>query len=224
MVRLLQSPDSANSNGMIKDRYGTPLPTENSITVFDTNLNYDSELFEDTYGRKLETFDRKVFASAYEVDVGAGADWPVIAYEIVEKLIPFSAVAAALFYGERIERSALAWRRMADYLVSCIPNFGFTDANGAALLALEKVFEHAGSADVKLIGYTWIDEQVKLLDKPDRANAVFEIAAKLDRISPRDQQFGVGLHSPPTFLFKFDSQGEVIMAKVHRMKVELIKL
>ena len=102
--------------------------------MFDTSLEYDSELFEDTVGLKLQNFDRQVFGSAYEVDVGSGADWPVVVYEVLETIIPFSSIAAALFFGEKIEKSAMAWKRMAAHLLSLIPDKGFTDANGAALL------------------------------------------------------------------------------------------
>ncbi|MGX0878439.1 hypothetical protein ACSSV4_003138 [Roseovarius sp. MBR-154] len=142
---------------MIKDRYGRDIFPENSITVFDTALNYESELFEDTVGLKLRDFDRGRYASAYEVDVGAGADWPTVAYEVLSSVVPFSAVAATFFLGERIEKSALAWKRMATTLLSCIPKRGFTDANGAALLALEKTFQHTESSDVRLLAYTWTE-------------------------------------------------------------------
>ncbi len=134
---------------MIKDRYGRAIFPVNSITVFDTSLDYDSELFEDTVGYKLSEFDRSRFASAYEADFGAGADWPAVAYEVLNSVVPFTAIAAAFFLGDRIEKSALAWKRMATSLLRCMPKSGFTDANGAALLALERVFDHTDSSDVR---------------------------------------------------------------------------
>ncbi len=175
------------------------------MSVFDTTLNYDSELFEDTVGWKLKDFDRDRYSSAFEIDVGAGADWPAVVYEVLDKLIPFSAIAAAFFYGDRIEKSALAWKRICASFLSCIPTGGFTDANGAALLALEHVFEYSSCNDVKLLAYTWVDEEAAFFDEADKALAAFEVIAKLDKIEPRDRQFGLGLHSPPTFLFKFDA-------------------
>ncbi|MCW9042617.1 MAG: hypothetical protein OQK05_04670 [Pseudopelagicola sp.] len=209
---------------MIKDRYGQEIFPENSIVVFDTALDYDSELFEDTVGLKLRDFDRVRYASAYEADFGAGADWPAVAYEVLYSLVPFSAIAAAFFLGERIEKSALAWQRMAASLLTCIPKIGFTDANGASLLALEKVFELTESPDIKLLAYTWIDEEILFFDKPDKAKAAFETIAKLDEIEPREQQFGAGLHSPPTFLFKFETSKGVVLAAVRRDKVCLTEL
>lgn len=209
---------------MIKDRYGQDIFPENSITVFDTALDYDSELFEDTGKYKLRDFDRGRYASAYEVDVGAGADWPAVAYEVLGSVVPFSAVAAAFFLGERIEKSTLAWKRMATSLLSCIPKRGFTDANGAALLALEKVFEHTESPDVRLLAFTWIDEEGTFFDEPDKAKAAFETIAKLDEIETREKQFGVGLHSPPSFLFKFETSNGEVLVSVRQDKVRLTEL
>lgn len=209
---------------MIKDRYGNALLSQNSIAVFDTSLNYDSELFDDTFGRKLREFDRKRYASAYEADFGAGADWPAVAYEVLNSLVPFSALAAVFFLGDRIERSAAAWRRMAMNLLSCIPSGGFTDANGAALLALEHIFSQTASSDVRLIAYTWIDEEVMFFDEPDKAVAAFDAIARLDEIEPREKQFGVGLHSVPTFLFKFESGEKEILAAVRHKDVKLTEV
>lgn len=134
---------------MFKDRYGKALYSENTIVVFDTALDYDSELFEDTLAWKLKDFERENFAAAYEIDFGAGADWPAVAYEVLNTWLPFSAIAATFFTGERIEKAALAWGRMASQLLSIIPKHGFTDANGASLLALAKVFETTGKPLVK---------------------------------------------------------------------------
>jgi hypothetical protein len=210
-----------NDYRMLRDRKGNTVSSENSIIVFDTSLDYDSEKFEDTVSGKLKDFDRDLFSFAYEVNVGAGADWPAVAYEVLEKLIPFSAIAAAFFYGDRIEKSALAWKRMATALLSCIRPGGFTDANGAALLALEQVFEKVGCTDVKLLGYTWVDQEVALFNETDKANAAFKIIAELEEIEPRDQKFGPGLHSTPTFLFRFDAGGKIILAKVKGKEVKL---
>ncbi|MEO1405967.1 MAG: hypothetical protein AAFV54_05695 [Pseudomonadota bacterium] len=209
---------------MIKDRYGKAILTENSITVFDTDLNYDSELFEDTVGLKLRDFDRDRYSSAYEADFGAGADWPAVAYEVLSSLVPFSAIAAAFFYGDRIEKSALAWKRMAISLLSCIPRQGYTDANGAALLALDKVFDFTSSSNVRLLAYTWVDEEVVFFAEPDKAKAAFETIAKLNEIESRERQFGVGLRSPPTFLFKFETDIGQVLAAVRQDKVCLTKV
>ncbi|SMX29648.1 hypothetical protein TRP8649_03786 [Pelagimonas phthalicica] len=209
---------------MVKDRYGKTIFPENSITVFDTSLDYDSELFEDTVGLKLRDFDRDRYSSAYEADFGSGADWPAVAYEFLNSLVPFSAVAAAFFYGDRIEKSALAWKRMAASLLSCIPRQGYTDANGAALLALNEVFELSKSSDVRLLAYTWVDEEAMFFDEPDKAKAVFETIAKLDKIESREKQFGVGLHSAPTFLFKFETDNGQVLAAVRQDKVHLIEM
>jgi hypothetical protein len=142
---------------MIKDRYGQAFFQTNAIAVFDTSLDYDSEAFDDTVGLKLRDFDRSSFSSAYEADFGAGADWPAVTYEVLTTYIPFASIVAAFFLGDRIEKSALAWKRMADNLLSCIPRGGFTDANGASLLALERVFDSTGSTNVNLLAYTWVD-------------------------------------------------------------------
>ncbi len=93
---------------MIKDRYDKILFSEGSVAVFDIALNYDSELFEDTVGWKLRDFDREKYSTAYEVDFGAGADWPMVAYEVLG-LLPYSAVTAIFFMGDRIEKSVLSW-------------------------------------------------------------------------------------------------------------------
>ncbi|GAA6208829.1 hypothetical protein NBRC116601_21220 [Cognatishimia sp. WU-CL00825] len=220
-INLARTTALSNPAGMIKDRYGKAIFPENSITVFDTALDYDSELFEDTVGLKLRDFDRDRYSSAYEADFGAGADWPTVAYEVLNSLVPFSAIAAAFFYGDRIEKSALAWKRMAVGLLSCIPRQGYTDANGAALLALDKVFELTKSSDVRLLAYTWVDEEVMFFDEPDKAKAAFETIAKLDKIETREKQFGVGLHSPPTFLFKFETDNRQVLAAVEQDKVRL---
>lgn len=209
---------------MIKDRYGTPFSTENSITVFDTSLNYDSELLEDTVGWKLRDFDRECFVSAYETDFGAGADWPAVAYEVLGSFLPFSAIAATFFLGEKIEKSALAWKRIVTNLLSCFPIGGFTDANGAALLALERVFEHTDSPFATLLAYTWIDEEVMFFDEPDKASAAFDVIAGLDVIEPRAKQFGSGLHSPPTFLFKFEVGEKQVLVAVRKKNVELVEV
>jgi len=206
---------------MVKDRYGNEVSSVDSITVLDTSLDYDSEVLEDTNGFKLETFDRDRFRLAYEVDFGAGADWPAVAYEVLDKFIPFSAVAAALFYGEKIEKSILAWKRMALSLLSLIPDGGFTDANGAALLALEAIFESSDASTVKLMAYTWIDEEIELFDEADKISAAFNIIMQLDEIQSRDLQFGDGLHSHPTFLFKFKADEKTILAKVRCKEVSL---
>jgi hypothetical protein len=213
-----------NYTDMTKDRYGQAVFPENSITVFDTSLDYDSELFEETVGLKLRDFDRSRYASAYEVDFGAGADWPAVAYEVLSSLVPFSAIAAAFFLGERIEKSALSWKRMTASLLSCIPKSGFTDANGAALLALEKVFDRTDSSHVKLLAYTWVDEEVMFFHEPDKAKAAFDTIVKLDKIEARERQFGAGLHSPPTFLFKFDTGERQVLVVVKCQDVQLIQL
>lgn len=209
---------------MIKDRYGRSINRENSISVFDTSLNYKSELLKDAAGLKLRDFDRGRYASAYEADFGAGADWPAVAYEVLNSLVPFSAIAAAFFLGERIEKSALAWRRMATSLLSCIPKGGFTDANGAGLLALDTVFDRTESSDIRLLAYTWIDEEVMFFDEPDKAKAAFDTIAKFDEIEPRDKQFGAGLHSTPTFLFKFETDKGQVLVAVRRGDVQLTEL
>lgn len=209
---------------MIKDRYGKAIFAENSITVFDTALNYDTELFEDAVGLKLRDFDRCRFSSAYEADFGAGADWPAVAYEVLNSFVPFSAIAAAFFCGDRIEKSAFAWKRMAASLLSCIPRQGYIDANGAALLALDKVFEISKSSDVRLIAYTWVDEEVMFFDEPDKTKAAFETILKLDEIESREKQFGAGLHSPPTFLFKFETENGQVLAAVKHDKVRLTEV
>ncbi|HBG99806.1 MAG: hypothetical protein JKP98_24770 [Rhodobacteraceae bacterium] len=208
---------------MIKDRYGKALFSEDAVAVFDTALDYDSELFEDTVGWKLRDFDRDKYAAAYEVDFGAGADWPMVAYEVLG-LIPYSAVAAAFFMGNRIEKSVLAWKRMASTLLSRLPKDGFTDANGAALLALERLFEHSGSTSAQLIAYTWMDEEAMFYHEPDKAAAAFEVIKKMDEIQPREQQFGVGLHSAPTFLFKFKADDRLFLAAVKAREVKLLEL
>ena len=92
---------------------------------------------------------------------------------------------AAFFLGDRIEKSALAWKRMADNLLPCIPRCGFTDANGASLLALERVFDSTGSTNVNLLAYTWVDEEVMFFDEPNKAFVAFETINRLDKIEPR---------------------------------------
>lgn len=213
-----------NRLGMIKDRYGSALFSENTITVFDPSLDYDTEVFEDTLGLKLRDFDRELYAEAYEVDFGAGADWPSVAYAVLENLVPFSAIAGAFFLGERIEKSVHAWTRMASALLSCIPDGGFTDANGAALLALEKVSEHVGCSEVSLLAYTWVDTEVAFFDEPDKAKAAFNLIEKLDEIEPREKQFKGGLHAYPTFLFKFEAGDVQVLAAVKQKTVSLVEL
>lgn len=197
--------------------------SEGSVAVFDVALNYDSELFDDTVGWKLRDFDRDRYSAAYEVDFGAGADWPMVAYEVLG-LIPYSAVAAIFFMGERIEKSVFSWKRMASTLLACIPQNGFTDANGAALLALEQLFEQSSTSSARLIAYTWIDEEATFFDKPDRAAATFEVIKQMEEIQPRDQQFGGGLHSTPTFLFKFEADDGIFLAAVKLSEVQILKL
>jgi hypothetical protein len=204
---------------MVKDRYGTSPFSTDSICVFDTSLKYDTELFEDTVGFKLKNVDTNRYSSAYEIDVGAGADWPVVIYEVLEKFVPFSAVAAAFFLGEKIEKSALAWKRITTSLLNCIPKGGFTDANGAALFALERVFEKLNPKSVVLIAYTWVDEEIVFFDETNKASAAFDLILELDRISEREDQFGEGLHSTPTFLFKFKADDKVVLVKVHGRSV-----
>ncbi|MDJ0858813.1 MAG: hypothetical protein QNJ03_07030 [Dinoroseobacter sp.] len=206
---------------MIKDRYGQPLFPENSITVFDTSLNYDSELFEDTVGLKLKDFDKLVYSNAFEVDVGAGADWPAVVYEVLNSAIPWAVVATVFFSGERVERNLAAWKRMASSLLSLIPKRGFTGANGAALLALDAVFEATDAEQVELVAYTWVDPEMEFFDASDQAKAAFDLIAAMDKIQPRDQQFGVGLHSMPVSLFKFQADGKEVLAKVSGGSVEV---
>ena len=94
-----------------------------------------------TIGLKLRDFDRSRYASAYEADFGSGSDWSAVVYELLNNHVPFSVIESAFFLGDRIEGSAMAWKRMAATLLSRIPTGGFSDANGAALLALERVLE-----------------------------------------------------------------------------------
>lgn len=100
---------------MIKDRYAKMLFSEGSLAVFDIALNYDSELLDEIVGWRLRDFHCDKYSTAYEVDFGAGADWPMVAYEVLG-LIPYSAVAAIFFMGDRIEKSVLSWKRMASTL------------------------------------------------------------------------------------------------------------
>jgi hypothetical protein len=208
---------------MIKDRYGNVFFSENSIVIFDTALDYDSGLCEDSLGLKLNSFDKSKFLEAYEIDVGGGADWPAVVYELSQSLIPFSAIAAAFFYGDRIEKSTLAWKRMAQKLLSLIPKHSFTDANGAALIALNEIFETTGASDVKLLAYTWIDEEIEFFDAEYKTAAAFNLISKMDEIQAREKQFGMGLHSTPVYLFKFAVAGEVIFARVQGSSVEISK-
>jgi len=206
---------------MIKDRYGTALYAENSITVLDFPLDNAADGFEDDLGWKLRDFDQQRYSSAYQMDFGSGADWVATAYEVLNELVPFSAIAAAFFFGERIEKSAFAWKRMASILLSCFSSDGFTDANGAALLALEQVFEKTGATNVKLLAYTWVDEEIELFDEANKAISAFEIIARLDEIQSRDRQFEGGLYSTPVFLFKFEVEGKVVLASVRKKEVTL---
>ncbi|MEM9709726.1 MAG: hypothetical protein AAF871_13160 [Pseudomonadota bacterium] len=208
---------------MFKDRYGNPLFDENSITVFDTDLNYDSELFEDTLGLKLKDFDRGQFNAAYEVDVGGGADWPAVAYEIADKAQYLAPVVAVLFYGEKVEKSLRAWGRLAAELVALIPKRGFTDMNGAGILALNAVFEATETTNVRLVAWTWGDDVNAPYVEGEKNLTAFEVIAKLNEIAPRDQQFGIGLHSRPTFLFKFDADGETFLVSVKGKKAEVMR-
>lgn len=215
--------DIRNAETMIKDRYGKILFSEASVAVFDTALNYDSELFEETIGWKLQDFPRDKYAAAHEADFGAGADWPMVVYEVLG-LIPYSAVIAAFFLGDRIEKSVLSWKRIVSTLLDSIPKNGFTDANGASLLALEQLFEQSGSNSARLIAYTWIDEEAMFLDEPDKAAAAFEVIKQMNEIQPREKQFGVGLHSAPTYLFKFEVGDRFFLAAVKLKEVRLVKL
>lgn len=92
------------------------------------------------------------------------------------------------------------------------------------MLALDKVFDLTKSSDVRLLAYTWVDEEVMYFDEPDKAKAAFETIAKLDKIEPREKQFGVGLHSPPTFLFKFETDNGQVLAAVRQDKVRLTEV
>lgn len=69
-----------------------------------------------------------------------------------------------------------------------------------------------------------IDEEVMLFDEPDKAKAAFETIAKLDEIEFREKQFGGGLHSPRTFLFKFETSKGQVLAAVRQDKVLLPEL
>ncbi len=113
---------------------------------------------------------------------------------------------------------------MASTLLACIPQKGFTDANGAALLALEKLFEQSSGSSARLIAYTWIDEEAMFFDEPDKAAAAFAVIKQMEEIQPRDQQFGVGLRSTPTFLFKFEADDGIFLAVVTLSEVQILKL
>jgi hypothetical protein len=145
----------------------------------------------------------------------------MVAYEVLN-LAPYSAVVAAFFMGERIEKSILAWKRLVTLLLSSIPKGGFTDANGAALLALEHLFKVTDSPSVQLVAYTWVDEEVMFFDEPDKAAAAFKVIENMDKIQPRDQQFGVGLHSAPTFLFKFQADNRLFLVAVRLREVKIL--
>jgi len=45
--------------------------------------------------------------------------------------------------------------------------------------------------------------------------------AKIDGMQLREPQFGMGLHSPPSFLFKFGPDGATILAKAEMKSVEI---
>ncbi|WP_412072965.1 hypothetical protein [Tritonibacter mobilis] len=60
-----------------------------------------------------------------------------------------------------------------------------------------------------------------LFDEPDKAKAAFQTVEKLNEIEPRERQFGMGLHSPPTFLFKFEVGERQILVAVRQTEVRL---
>ncbi|MFT5624454.1 MAG: hypothetical protein ACI8Z0_000950 [Lentimonas sp.] len=61
-------------------------------------------------------------------------------------------------------------------------------------------------------------------DEPDKAFVAFETINRLDKIEPREKQFGVGLHSHPTFLFKFKVDDGQVLVSVRLTEVQLKKL
>jgi hypothetical protein len=141
---------------------------------------------------------------------------------VAEKVIPFSALAALFFCGEKIEKSLAAWRRMAYTLLSSFPRAGFTNANGAALLALQRVFEE-DYCHVQLTAFTWTDGSFEIEGSFSKVDSAFEAINTINQIDDRKNQFGIGLHSTPTFLFRLNADGQSIIAKVKGKDVELIK-
>jgi hypothetical protein len=210
---------------MFKDRYGQQAFPANAIVVFSPDLDYDTEYPETQSLPNIKDFDRSTYSAACEVDLGAGADWPFAAYQVLESFIPFTAIAAAFFLGEKIEKSAAAWGRMVKGLWRLIPKQGFTDRNGAALLLIEKSFiQYASAQEIELLAYTWIDEEVQFFDSEEKSVAAFDWISKLNAIEPGEKQFGAGLHGYPTFLFKLNIDGKTVLARVYKSSVEFLEI
>lgn len=205
-----------------RDRYGQLHFSTDSIVIFDADVDYDGEVFEEHMRLKLTQFDRELFVSAYEVDLGAGADWPFVAYEVINEVIPFSLVAAALFAGEQVEKSVCAWTRLASKLMSLLrKRTAFPNATGAALLAVSGVLERWPGEKIQLVGYTWIDTDAANLEGEEAANAIYSVLLEIDQIDDRARQFDGGLHSRPAFLFKFAIGDRVVMASVRGQHLEI---
>ena len=86
---------------METDRYGNRISFENSIVIFEPCMEYDAGDNGNTDSQRLQDIDPSRYSCACEADLGAGADWPVVAFELLNRLIPFTAIAALLFSGDR---------------------------------------------------------------------------------------------------------------------------
>ena len=199
---------------MFSDRYGANYGSDKRVTIFSQELEYDSETeYEDTIVKVLD-FDESTYEKAYEVDMGAGADWPFVALQILESVAPASLIATVFFFGERIENSFDAWHRMARKIVGLTPKHAFLDRNGAAVLALSKLTEAHSASTFELLAYQWIDSNMAFPRDSDLAEKSMELIASLNEIAPADSQFGQGLHGLPQHLFKIRADNVVFLVRV----------
>lgn len=199
---------------MFRDRYGETFSSDERVTIFSQNLSYDSEFQDEGNKLRPKDFDTESFDSAFEVDLGAGADWPFIAYQVLSSVAPVSILVSTFFLGERIEKNFKAWRRISRSLLGLTPEHAFLDRNGAAVLALSKLSEIHSVNEVKLLAYQWIDSNMTFPRQADVAEKSMDLIASLSEIAPADSQFGIGLHGYPQHLFKIEADGRIYLVRV----------
>jgi hypothetical protein len=194
-------------------------PTEASgqlfVIVIDETYDGDEQSWEadsEQYRRQLEQEFEAVFQ---KVNVGPGADIPAFLTELINARMPlWSATLVAFFAGKGIKENLEAWTEMAHALRRFFARPIILARHGAAVLALEAVFDEMGGMPrvIRLVRYR--PGHLAEHGSPSQANLGDGIEE-----SPLTLKLGYVVH-----LFEIEADGVLFRVSVDGKRTEVSRI
>lgn len=185
------------------------------VLVIDETYGINEERYEtesEIYRLKLEA---EFGAGFQQANVGPGFDIPAFLTVLDTVEIPlWSVIAGSFFLGKPINENLQAWKQIYDRLIRFFDKPVVLSRNGAAVIAVQSVFEEMGGLPkaLRLRSY-----KVGFVNESDQ----LETLKSTEEISP----------SPPTLnlgqvghLFEIEADGTVFRVSVRGKETEIIQI